>query len=58
MFYHSLNIICASYVIPMRYVFKLIGFRPKTRQFFKILSILSKKSIFLPVFITIIIISD
>ena len=44
-------------VIPMRYVFKLIGFSPKDRpkmgQFFEILSILNKKIIFLPVLITI-----
>ena len=44
MFHHSLNIICALYVVPMRYVFKFkIGFspkdRPKMRQFFEILSI-------------------
>ena len=50
------------YVIPLRYVLKLIGFspkgRPKMRQFFDFLSILNKIPIFLSVFITIIIKSD
>ena len=51
------------YVIPLRYVFKLIGFspkgRPKMRQFFGFLLTLNKKNfIFLPVFIPIIIISE
>ena len=51
MFHHSLNRKCAFNVIPMRYVFKLIGFspndRPKMRQFFEILSILNKRKYFL-----------
>ena len=41
MFRHSLNIIWGFYVIPLRYVFKFIGFsskgRPKMRQFFEFL---------------------
>ena len=41
MFRHYLNIILGFYVIPLRYVFKLIGFRPKgrpeMRQFFEFL---------------------
>ena len=41
MFHHSLNIISGFCVIPLRYVFKLIGFsqkgRPKMRQFFEFL---------------------
>ena len=41
MFRHSLNIIYDLYVIPLRYVFKLIGFspkgRPKMRQLFEFL---------------------
>ena len=43
MFRNSFNIICGFYVIPLRYVFKLIGFRPKARPkmrlFFELLKI-------------------
>ena len=41
MFRHSFNIILGVYVIPLHYVFKLIGFsmkgRPKMHQFFEFL---------------------
>ena len=41
MFHHSLNIIGGFYVIPLCYVFKLVGFsqkgRPKMRQYFEFL---------------------
>ena len=51
MFRDSLNIMWGFYVIPLRYVFKLIGFspkgRPKMSQFFEFLYILNKKTYFL-----------
>ena len=62
MFRNSLNIKWGFYVIPLRYVFKLIVFspkaRPKMRLFFEFLENLNKKLIFLSVYITLIIISD
>ena len=48
--------------MPLRYIFKVIGFspkaRPKIRLFFEFLKILNKKLIFLSVFITFIIMLD